>query len=208
VSAEFSGGTVEGVVMRCDKKPKVVKSVWSDALKAAGFGILVVDESHYYKNWKAKRTKRLTEIAAHISRHVELTGTVIKSRPAEMYSQLRLVAPEIAGGFVDFAMQYCGGYRDRFGFHADGATNLDELHLRIKPVYLRRLKKDVLPELPPKLHSDIPVEMPPDLANRYKRAAADFIKYLKEEGDVDSAAAAGRAEHLTRITALKQARLI
>lgn len=204
VSVEFVGGTVSGSVARCTKKQRVVKSVWSDTLKTAGFGILVVDESHYYKNWKAKRTKKLSEIAAHINRRIELTGTVIKSRPAELYSQLKLVAPEIAGRFVDFATQYCGGYRDRFGFHADGATNLDELHLRIKPVYLRRLKRDVLPELPPKLHSDIPVEMPTAAAARYRRAAADFIEYLKEEGKSEAAVAAKRAEHLTRITALKQ----
>ncbi len=204
ISAEFSGGTVEGTVTCCTKKRKVVKSVWSDALKTAGFGILVVDESHYYKNWKAKRTKKLAEIAAHINRRIELTVTVIKSRPAELYSQLKLVAPEIAGGFVDFAMRYCGGYRDRFGFHADGATNLDELHCRIGPVYLRRLKIDVLPELPPKLHSDIPVDMPLNLAKRYNRAADDFIEYLKEEGNDKAAASAQRAEHLTRITALKQ----
>jgi len=204
VSVEFSGGTVEGTVVRCIKKQRVVKSVWSDVLKGGGFGIVVVDESHYYKNWKTKRTKKLAEIAAHIRHRIELTGTVIKSRPAELYSQLKLIAPEIAGGFVDFATQYCGGYRDRFGFHADGATNLDELHQRIKPVYLRRLKKNVLPELPPKLYSDIQVEMPPALANRYKRAAADFIKYLKEECGDETADAAKRAEHLTRITALKQ----
>jgi len=185
-------------------KKVLVKSVWADALKTAGFGLLGVDESHYYKNWKAKRTQRLAEIAAYIPRRVELSGTVIKSRPVELYSQLRLVSPEIAGRFIDFAKTYCGGYRDRYGFHADGATNLDDLHRRIQPVYLRRLKKDVLPDLPPKLHSEIPVELDTATRKRYSRAASDFVAFLRSEGDSKAAARAKRAEHLTSVTALKQ----
>jgi len=168
VGVEFDGDTVDGTVALCDKRRREVKSVWADALKAAGFGLIVIDESHYYKNWKAKRTKRLAEIAAGIDRRIELTGTVVKNRPVELYSQLRLVSPRLAGRFVDFATRFCGGYRDRFGFHADGATNLAELHERIKPVYLRRLKRDVLPDLPPKLHSDIPVFMDDALEARYR----------------------------------------
>lgn len=204
VSVEFDGNMVAGAVTLCKKQQKVVKSAWADRLKTAGFGLLIVDESQYYKNWKAKRTRRLTEIAAHIDRRIELTGTVIKSKPAELYSQLRLVAPRLAGRFVQYATRYCGGYRDMFGFHSDGATNLDELHELIKPVYLRRLKNDVMPDLPPKLHSDIPVYMPTALEARYRRAAEDLIQYLKEEGDSDAAQRAQRAEHLVRIAALKQ----
>jgi len=204
VAVEFDGDAVEGTVAACEKRHLVAKSVWADALKTAGFGLIVIDESHYYKNWKAKRTKRLAEIAAHIDRRVELTGTVIKSRPVELYSQLRLVAPRLAGRFMDFATQFCGGYRDRWGFHADGATNLGELHRRIAPVYLRRLKSDVLPELPPKLHSDIPVYMDSALEARYRRAEADFIQFLRDEGRGAEAAKAKRAEHLVRLTALKQ----
>jgi len=204
VGVEFDGDTVDGTVALCDKRRREVKSVWADALKAAGFGLIVIDESHYYKNWKAKRTKRLAEIAAGIDRRIELTGTVVKNRPVELYSQLRLVSPRLAGRFVDFATRFCGGYRDRFGFHADGATNLAELHERIKPVYLRRLKRDVLPDLPPKLHSDIPVFMDDALEARYRRAEEDFIQWLRDEGRGADAAKAKRAEHLVRMTALKQ----
>jgi len=204
VALEFGDARVEGTVVTSEKRIRPAKSAWADLLRDAGFDLLVIDESHYYKNWKAKRTKRLSEIAANIDRRVELTGTVIKNRPVELYSQLRLVSPSIAGRFTDFAVQYCGGYRDRFGFHADGATSLPELHQRIKPVYLRRLKKDVLPDLPPKLHSVIPVFLEGAMEERYRRAEEDFIRYLRDEGRDEEAAKAKRAEHLTKITALRQ----
>lgn len=182
------------------------KSKWFGPLSKASFGVAVVDESHHFKNRKAKRTKALAGIlkAAGITRRILLTGTVIENRPSELYAQLRLVAPGIAGKWWMFAERYCDAYRDTWGFHADGASNIGELREKISPVYLRRTKKAVMPELPDKLRQIADVELSAAARHRYDEAAADFVSYLREIGDDEGAVRAARAEHLARLTALKQ----
>ena len=193
-----------------DKKVKGVerKSKWTDLLIARKFDMVIVDESQFYKNWKAKRTQKLCLIAKNISRRVLLSGTPIKSRPAEIYSQLRLVAPAIAGKWLPFAERFCEGHYEYFGtraiFVADGASNLGELRQRMSPVFLRRTKEEVLPDLPGKLRTVVSVPLPPGLRRQYDKAAADYVDYLHGIGDSAAAVRAARAEHLTRINGLKQ----
>ena len=193
-----------------DRKVKKAerKSKWADLLIAGNFDLVVVDESHYYKNRKAKRTKRLSEIVKDIHRRVLLTGTPIKSRPAEIYSQLRLVSPAIAGRWIPFAERFCEGHYEYIGprriFMADGASNLDELRQRMSPVFLRRTKEEVLPDLPGKLRTIVSVPLPPGIQRQYNKAAGDYVAYLRGIGDSAAAKRAARAEHLVRINGLKQ----
>lgn len=190
------------------KKKVERKSKWTDLLIASNFDMVIVDESQLYKNWKAKRTQKLCRIAKNISRRVLLSGTPIKSRPAEIYSQLRLVAPAIAGKWLPFAERFCEGHYEYFGtraiFVADGASHLDELRRRMSPVFLRRTKEEVLPDLPGKLRTVVSVPLPPGLRRQYDKAAADYVDYLHGIGDSAAAVRAARAEHLTRINGLKQ----
>jgi SWI/SNF-related matrix-associated actin-dependent regulator 1 of chromatin subfamily A len=67
---------------------------------------------------------------------------------------------------------------------------------------VRRKKAEVLPDLPEKLYSYIPMEL--ENAKEYFEVEEDFIRYLRKEKGSEAAEKAGKAEHLTRIETLKQ----
>lgn len=56
-----------------------------------------------------------------------LSGTPALSRPAELYSQIRIINSKIFPRFVEFARRYCDGKEGRFQFEAKGCTNSEEL---------------------------------------------------------------------------------
>ncbi|KJH44692.1 helicase protein [Dictyocaulus viviparus] len=119
--------------------PSSVKTAWR------------MDESHMLKDGKAKRTQVAYSLSKRASRVILLSGTPALSRPAELFSQIRLVNDKLFPNFQDFAVRYCDGKQGRFCFEAKGCTNSEELNAILsKRVMIRRLKSQVLTELPDK----------------------------------------------------------
>jgi SNF2 family DNA or RNA helicase len=160
---------------------------------------LVLDESHYCKNAAAKRTQAVQRLAAEVPEDgivLALTGTPVMNRPAELISQLRIL-----GRLQDFGSGVKFGER----FRGPDAHLRLHWHLRAR-CFVRRLKADVLPQLPAKTRSVVPVEL--DNAAEYRLAETDLIAWLRSQplelGEVDAkVAAALRAERLVRLNALK-----
>ena len=126
-----------------------VLSKHRDALLSRTWGIVVMDEAHYCKNGKAKRTKVATSIKA--DRKIMLTGTPISNRPIELHPIVDYLAPRAFGSYFQFGIKFAAAYQDRFGWHFDGASNLDELQRQLRQsIMIRRRKADVLTELPAK----------------------------------------------------------
>lgn len=132
---------------------------FQEHITARLWDLLVVDEAHLIKNDKAQRTKAVHAIAQRCRRRLALTGTPIANRPVELFSILKLVAPlawDPAGrGFFPFALRYCGAHKEYHGGRSNwdmsGASNLPELQEKLRTTcMIRRLKKDVLKDLPPK----------------------------------------------------------
>lgn len=125
--------------------------------------LVIVDEAHLIKNEKAARTKAVHQVAKSARRKLALTGTPIANRPVELFSILKLVAPLAwdpnGKGFFPFGIRYCGGYKDRFGWNFTGATHLPELQEKLRSTCMvRRLKSEVLTELPPKRRQMVVLE--------------------------------------------------
>jgi SWI/SNF-related matrix-associated actin-dependent regulator of chromatin subfamily A-like protein 1 len=128
--------------------------------------VVVADESHFLKSYKASRTRAVLPILQRANRVILLTGTPALSRPAELYSQIQALDKSLFHHFPEFGDRYCGpkevgGYNFR---HRDysGATNLRELHLLLENTcMIRRLKDDVLTELPKKTREKIRVVIMP-----------------------------------------------
>ena len=113
------------------------------------WGLVIIDEAHYCKNPKAKRTKAALAIQA--DRKLLLTGTPIPNRPVELQPLAGYLAPEKFGDFFRFAKRYCGAERNNWGWDFSGASNLPDLQEQLRSsILVRRLKADVLDELPPK----------------------------------------------------------
>jgi SWI/SNF-related matrix-associated actin-dependent regulator of chromatin subfamily A-like protein 1 len=160
---------------------------------------LVLDESHYCKNAAAKRTQAVQRLSAVIPREglvLALSGTPVTNRPAELISQLRIL-----GRLEDF------GSGARFGARFRGADAHLRLHWHLRArCFVRRLKADVLPQLPAKTRAVVPVEL--DNEAEYRLAERDLVAWLRSQPldlrELDAkVAAALRAERLVRCNALK-----
>jgi len=134
-------------------------------LMSRAWDILIVDEAHYVKNAKALRTKAVIGhpgnkkekvdpvegLTSRATRQLFLTGTPILNRPVELHPLLASLAPAEFGNFFTFAKRYCAAYKGAYGWDFSGASNLEELQERLRAtVMVRRLKRDVLKELPAK----------------------------------------------------------
>lgn len=121
------------------------------------FIIGILDESHYVKSPKAKCTKQILKkrgLIHNCDLKMLLTGTPMLNRPSELYTILKSLAPDSIAPYTTrhkFEEHFCDGHLDQYGrWNAKGASNLDELNKILKPIMLRRLKKDVLTQLPDK----------------------------------------------------------
>jgi len=161
---------------------------------------LVVDESHLCKNPQAKRTqavRRLSEAVAPDALRLALTGTPVLNHADELISQLRVL-----GRLDDF------GSGARFKRQFRGQLSEERLHWHLRRrCFVRRLKSEVLPQLPAKRQVVVPV--PLDNEREYRLAEEDVIAWLREQPldlrELDArVAAATRAERLAQLTTLQR----
>ena len=113
------------------------------------FDVLIVDEAHFIKNMETKRTKAVLDIKA--DRKLALTGTPALNRPVELYPIISMMMGSKAPSFWSFAKQYCDAKKGSYGYETKGCSNPIKLQQYLRGNFMvRRLKKDVLKELPPK----------------------------------------------------------
>jgi len=145
------------------------------------FELLIADESHYIKNNKAQRTKAFMAIAKKIPYKLYLTGTPILNRPIEMQTMLKSLGFEIAQDRWKYAERYCDLKRNDFGWDLTGHSNLKELKgLLHNRLMIRRLKENVLKDLPPKTRQVISLE--PDGFNEGIKRHSSVIDNLLASG--------------------------
>ncbi|MGA2164760.1 MAG: DEAD/DEAH box helicase, partial [Solirubrobacteraceae bacterium] len=170
-----------------------------DELRALEPRALVLDESHYCKNAAAKRTQAVQRLAAAVPSDglvMALTGTPVMNRPPELIAQLRIL-----GRLQDF------GSGAKFGRRFRGPDAHLRLHWHLRArCFVRRLKSEVLPQLPAKTRAVVPVEL--DNETEYRLAERDVVAWLQSQPldlrELDAkVAAALRAERLVRLNALK-----
>lgn len=113
---------------------------------------MVVDEIHRMKNAKAKRTKTVTKLSKKIDGPIYgLSGTPMLSSPIELYPQFRIVRrmDEVFGSVNNFLSLYTT--KNPWGGYEAKRKALPDLYKKAnESIWTRRLKKDVLPDLPPK----------------------------------------------------------
>lgn len=163
-----------------------------------GFRSLVCDEIHYLKDMKAQRTLAVAEISRAVQSVVGLTGTPVLNRPKELWSQIYIINPRIFPDFMKYGVRFCDGHKEEIKmkgspqgtkqevWNFSGASNLEELdrELRTK-VMIRRLKKEVLKELPEKVRVTIPIVIEKGMEGYRKgaRPALARLAKIKKERD-------------------------
>uniref|UniRef100_A0A669B4N7 Zinc finger, RAN-binding domain containing 3 n=1 Tax=Oreochromis niloticus TaxID=8128 RepID=A0A669B4N7_ORENI len=157
-----------------------------EALSRQRFAVVVVDESHYLKSRNAARTKILVPLIQSAKRAILLTGTPALGRPEELFMQIDALYPKRFGTWTDYAKKYCNAHYRYFGPHRQwdcrGASNLEELHQRLSQIMIRRLKADVLSQLPPKIRQRIPFDLPKEAAKEALASFGEWERLMKSLG--------------------------
>ena len=144
-------------------------------LAARRFGLVIADESHVLKNRTTRRTQALRPLLKRCPHALLLSGTPALSRPSEMYSQVEMLDGRLFPRFHDYGLRYCDGHQTQWHWSYDGASNLRELHLVLRrAVMIRRLKADVLGELPTKTRERVSVGIVKQHAETIQRVIADL----------------------------------
>lgn len=141
--------------------------------RLGSFDTVVCDESHYLKSHRTKRCKALRALIKRTPHAVLMSGTPAPNAPVELYTQVSMLRPRYFGTYTEFVHRYCGAKQSPLGFvDVSGATNKQELAWLMKRVLLiRRLKREVLTQLPPKTRTRIDVDVPrvPEIRQKFKR---------------------------------------
>ncbi|MCK5607723.1 DEAD/DEAH box helicase [Candidatus Pacearchaeota archaeon] len=168
------------------------------------FDLIVLDEGHAIKSYKAKRTQGILKLKDSFEHKIILTGTPLLNRPQELFTLLNFIRPEEWNSFWPYAKRYCDLKKMPWGNDYSGSSNELELHEKISPYYIRRLKMDVLKDLPPKLQTSLVLDLSTKYRTDYNRMLKDYVKYLVEEKQYQKAKKAQFNEQLVKLGALKQ----
>ena len=154
------------------------------------FNCIFVDECHACKavnNWgnpTSKRAKSVLELADAVEYCYPLTGTPLPSHNIDLYNILKMLKCEAFDfnnkwAFLNFANKFCDPKETYFGKDFSGNSNSDQLHALLSNIMVRRLKKDVLPNLK-KQRQFIPLDP------HFKREYMNIEKRLYEPEDGDT----------------------
>lgn len=155
--------------------------------------VCIMDEGQRLKSHKAVTHKRVKSIIEQSKRAWLLTGTPLELNLRELYNIMGLLRPAVFGsggsGFLRFQDQHM--YSE-----GTGARNLELLRERLAPWMLRRTKAQVLKQLPPKVYTDLPVELSSWETKEYDKLRRDFKNWAHESGTAYNA--------LTRLVRMRQ----
>lgn len=135
--------------------------------------VVILDEVHFLKNYKAKRTKAVLArsidgmkgmkgVARLADKVIAISGTPVPNRPIEFWPLLSAFGKHVIkpyDDFIRFGRRFCKGFKGQFGWDMKGSSNEDDLNKRLRSeCMIRRLKKDVLKQLPDKMWQLIDID--------------------------------------------------
>lgn len=175
---------------------------WLPFLKSINPQVVILDESHMLGSQKTLRTKCVRQLCRDVPHILALSGTPLTNRPSELWPTLNIIQPARFPSYWTFAQQFCDPKLTPWGWDFSGASRLGELHTKLlKTCMIRRLKSEVLTELPAKRRSVVPMEM--DNRREYNAAVKDFYSWLAAQS-VAKANKAKNAEALVKVGYLKR----
>jgi SNF2 family DNA or RNA helicase len=170
---------------------------------------IIADEVHKIKNRKAQMTVALKKLRPVYK--TAMSGTPADNKPEDAWSIFNWLYPQTFSSynrFYDYHIKHkyhnAGGnlyepckacamdgketvhqnsYKETTGVH-----DMEGLHAQIKPWYMRRLKEEILPDLPEKYYSEIEVELTPQQQRAYDQMAEKMLAWVGEHEDEPIAA--------------------
>ncbi len=139
------------------RKKSIKVDGWCDILSSLNFNTIICDEVQYISGSETIRTRGVSQICAAFpnAKKIFISGTPYETKTSQFYTCLHLLNKKLFPNEWKYKMRYCNPIKDYWGWHFDGLSNAKELHELISQFMIRRFKKDVLKDLPPKVRSII-----------------------------------------------------
>jgi SWI/SNF-related matrix-associated actin-dependent regulator 1 of chromatin subfamily A len=170
---------------------------WVSFLRMLDPQIVILDECHKIKNPRTPRYKASRSLCRGVPHVLALSGTPLTNRPAELWPALNILKPRLFNSFIDYAWRYTRPKRTPWGWTYNGAKHLGELHTILKETcMIRRLKRDVMKELPAIRRFVVPVKLPH--MREYYEADVEFVKWMKKHYSSPRVRRAMRAQALVQ----------
>ena len=170
------------------------------AKAAAGLiDCLIVDESHRIKDPTRLRSRAVGLLSRNIPHFIALSGTPMLNRPIELFTTLNIINPAEWPDFQAYKNRYCWS-KEKFDY--TGAANIEELRGKIASYFLRRTKDQVLPYLPKRIYSEIPIELDSETAQDYADAEAGLIADFRSGKKIETVNALKVLNELRRLSSI------
>lgn len=168
----------EGCYRKCRKCKATGKiTTLREDLKNMNPEIVIWDEIHKLAKEKSQRTLANYELSKRVHQKIGLSGTPIENSHVDLYWPIKIINPTIFSSFWKYAQRYCDAKKNHFGWDFSGSSNGKELNdIVTTNVLIRRLKSDVLDELPPKNKIVIPLQV--KNLKDYKKAEINFKQWI------------------------------
>lgn len=165
---------------------------------------IIADEVHRAKNRDAQQTLALKKLSAE--HKLGLSGTAADNSPVDFWSVANWLWPKTFSSFWHYNNKYIiykhhnAGYCTAKGCEEEekyhqrpykeivGVENLEELHAKFTPFYIRRTKEEVLKDLPEKYYTDIQVDLHPQQRKAYIQMRDRMLAWIGEREDQPFAA--------------------
>lgn len=142
-------------------------------LKKLKFDLVILDESQNIKNINAQTTKAVMLLDS--KNRIALSGTPVENNLGELYSLFRFLNPSMFGTIEEFNRFYA------VPIHRDNDREvMGELRKKIYPFILRRIKKEVLKDLPEKIEKIVYIEMNPNQRKYYEERRLYYYNMVYE----------------------------
>ncbi|MBO5222934.1 MAG: DEAD/DEAH box helicase [Clostridia bacterium] len=154
------------------------------------FDYAIADEAQFIKNPETKNAISVKKLKSN--HRFALTGTPIENHLGELWSIFDFIMPMYLGAYETFRERYEIGVAQGDSIATERLTRL------VKPFILRRLKSEVLKELPPKVESNLVASLEGEQQKLYEANLASIKQEVKADGSYN------RIVVLSMLTKLRQ----
>lgn len=145
-----------------------------EVLRDMQFDTIILDESQNIKNINAQTTKAI--MLLNSKNRIALSGTPIENNLGELYSLFRFLNPAMFGTAEEFNTYYAVPIQKE-----NDPEAIEELKKKIYPFILRRVKKEVLKDLPDKIEKTMFIEMNPEQKKLYEERRSYYYKMVNSQ---------------------------
>lgn len=147
-----------------------------DAISALKPDLIVLDEAQRIKNFQSKTSQLIRQLPKKFA--FALTGTPLENQLMELYTILRFVNPQVLGTNVQkFMNRYV--VKNFFG-GVVSYKHVDEVRKKVSAVILRRVKREVMDQLPERVENTFRLDLSEPQAKLYKAHKKNLVELLKK----------------------------